>query len=179
MVPCRVMIDYTTPRARTAARSLAIHCGVHRHHIARAYVTIARARGRRRAAGGGGGGFGGAAALVARRLWGVGGRRGGGGRAAAVYRDAFPREVVVMPLRALIITTVNALNRDHGEGTALHSLREYVSEAGSVAPSQDDVGDDDIPMMARFVENFADDSFEVRRSRHRDRASPTAIPSAV
>ena len=99
--------------------------------------------------------------------------------AAAVYRDAFPREVVVMPLRALIITTVNALNRDHGEGTALHSLREYVSEAGSVAPSQDDVGDDDIPIMARFVENFADDSFEVRRSRHRDRASPTATPSAL
>jgi len=99
--------------------------------------------------------------------------------AAAVYRDAFPREVVVMPLRALTITTVNALNRDHGEGTALHSLREYVSEAGSVAPSQDDVGDDDIPMMARFVENFADDSFEVRRSRHRDRASPTATPSAL
>ena len=176
------MIDYTTPRARTAARSLAIHCGVHRHHIARAYVTIARARGRRRAAGGGGGGFGGAAALggsVAAVVAAVAPRCAVTTAAAAVYRDAFPREVVVMPLRALIITTVNALNRDHGEGTALHSLREYVSEAGSVAPSQDDVGDDDIPMMARFVENFADDSFEVRRSRHRDRASPTATPSAV
>ena len=176
------MIDYTTQRARTAARSLAIHCGVHRHHIARAYVTIARARGRRRAAGGGGGGFGGAAALggsVTAVVAAVAPRCAVTTAAAAVYRDAFPREVVVMPLRALIITTVNALNRDHGEGTALHSLREYVSEAGSVAPSQDDVGDDDIPMMARFVENFADDSFEVRRSRHRDRASPTATPSAV